>query len=215
MYETVFFDLDGTLTEPSGGIMDSVEYALSKWNIKVADRNELRRFIGPPLVYSFKEFYGFGEEDAAKAVAYYREHFKKEGIYNNEVYADTVPVLEALKQAGKKIALATSKPEQFAKIILEHFDLAKYFDHICGATMDNSRNTKEAVLEYAMNSAGIADKSTAVMVGDRHHDIDGANFCKIDSIGVRYGFAEERELEDAGATYVVDELRDILGIILQ
>lgn len=214
MYKIIFFDLDGTLTEPSGGIMDSVEYALSKWNIKVADRNELRRFIGPPLVYSFKEFYGFGEADAEKAVAYYREYYKKDGIFNNIVYEQTVPVLEELKNNSRKIVLATSKPEHFAKQILEHFDLAKYFDHICGATMDNSRNTKEAVLKYAMGTAGVTALEEAVMIGDRHHDIDGANYCKIDSIGVRYGFAEGTELEDAGATYVVDELVDILTIIL-
>lgn len=213
MYSTVFFDLDGTLTEPSGGIMDSVEYALSKWGIKVDDRESLRKFIGPPLVYSFKEFYGFSDEDAKLAVKYYREVFSTKGIYNNEVYPQTEETLKALKASGKTIALATSKPEEFAIKILEHFDLAKYFDHICGATFDNSRNTKEAVLEYAVKSAGVTDLSTAVMVGDRMHDIDGAKYVGMDSIGVEYGFAEEGELAAHGATFVVPELKDILPII--
>lgn len=215
MYNTVFFDLDGTLTNPANGITKSVEYALSKWNIKVDNRDDLRCFIGPPLLYSFKEYYGFSDIDAQKAVEYYREYFINGGMLDNVMYEKTEPVLKTLRANNRKMILATSKPEIFAVQILEHFKIDKYFDFICGATLDSARNTKEAVLEYAIKKSGVTELSSAVMVGDRHHDIDGAKYVGIDSIGVDCGFAEKGELKNAGATYIVNELDDILDIILK
>lgn len=215
MYNTVFFDLDGTLTNPANGITKSVEYALSKWNIKVDNRDDLRCFIGPPLLYSFKEYYGFSDIDAQKAVEYYREYFIKGGMLDNVMYDKTEPVLKTLRANNRKMILATSKPEIFAVQILEHFKIDKYFDFICGATLDSARNTKEAVLEYAIKKSGVTELSSAVMVGDRHHDIDGAKYVGIDSIGVDCGFAEKGELKNAGATYIVNELDGILDIILK
>lgn len=215
MYATVFFDLDGTLTNPANGITKSVEYALSKWNIKVENRDALRCFIGPPLMYSFKEYYGFSDVDAQKAVEYYREYFTESGMLDNVLYDKTEQVLKTLKANNRKIILATSKPEIFAVRILEHFKIDKYFDYICGATLDSSRNTKESVLEYAIKKSGVTELFSAVMVGDRHHDIDGAKYVGIDSIGVEYGFAEKDELKNAGATYIVKELDDILEVVLK
>lgn len=215
MYNTVFFDLDGTLTNPANGITKSVEYALSKWNIKVDNRDDLRCFIGPPLLYSFREYYGFSDIDAQKAVEYYREYFINGGMLDNVMYEKTEPVLKTLRANNRKMILATSKPEIFAVQILEHFKIDKYFDFICGATLDSARNTKEAVLEYAIKKSGVTELSSAVMVGDRHHDIDGAKYVGIDSIGVDCGFAEKGELKNAGATYIVNELDDILDIILK
>lgn len=215
MYNTVFFDLDGTLTNPANGITKSVEYALSKWNIKVDNRDDLRCFIGPPLLYSFKEYYGFSDIDAQKAVEYYREYFINGGMLDNVMYDKTEPVLKTLRANNRKMILATSKPEIFAVQILEHFKIDKYFDFICGATLDSARNTKEAVLEYAIKKSGVTELSSAVMVGDRHHDIDGAKYVGIDSIGVDCGFAEKGELKNAGATYIVNELDGILDIILK
>lgn len=214
MYTTVFFDLDGTLTDPCNGITRSVEYALGKFGIKTENRENLKCFIGPPLIYSFKEYYGFSDTDAQTAVEYYREYFTKDGIFDNIVYDKTEYILKTLKEHNRKIVLATSKPEIFAKQILEHFFIDKYFDHICGATMDTSRNTKNAVLEYALKASQTKDFSLSVMVGDRHHDIEGAKHVGIDSIGVEYGFAEHGELKAAGATYVVKNQCDILDIIL-
>lgn len=215
MYNTVFFDLDGTLTNPANGITKSVEYALSKWNIKVDNRDDLRCFIGPPLLYSFREYYGFSDIDAQKAVEYYREYFINGGMLDNVMYDKTEPVLKTLRANNRKMILATSKPEIFAVQILEHFKIDKYFDFICGATLDSARNTKEAVLEYAIKKSGVTELSSAVMVGDRHHDIDGAKYVGIDSIGVDCGFAEKGELKNAGATYIVNELDGILDIILK
>lgn len=215
MYNTVFFDLDGTLTEPSIGIINSVEYALSKWNIKVENRDSLRRFIGPPLLYSFKEYYDFSDTKAQKAVEYYREYFTQKGMFENIIYDKCEFVLKTLKARNVKTVLATSKPEIYAIKILEYFNIDKYFDFICGATLDSSRNTKDAVLEYAIEKSNLRELSSAVMVGDRHHDIDGAKHVGIDSIGVEYGFAEKDELKNAGATYIVTAMEDILDIILK
>ena len=215
MYNTILFDLDGTLTDPGIGITNSVAYALSKWNIQVADRSELYKFIGPPLLDSFAEYYGFSEEDCQKALAYYREYFKSKGIYENEVYSGVVEMLETLKTSGKKIVLATSKPEEFAIIILKHFDLYKYFDFVAGATMDEKRTRKGDVITYALDSCGItkADLKNVIMVGDRKHDVHGAKENDLDCIGVLFGYGDREELEDAGAKYIAEQVEDILKFI--
>lgn len=126
MYQTVLFDLDGTLTDPGEGITNSVVYALKKYGIEVSDKTELYKFIGPPLHESFQVFYGFSEEKAQEAVKYYREHYSKTGIFENKVYDGMEDTLELLKNSGRRLVVATSKPEKFAKQIL-HFHLIKYF----------------------------------------------------------------------------------------
>lgn len=215
MYNTILFDLDGTLTDPGIGITNSVAYALSKWNIEVTDRSELYKFIGPPLLDSFAGYYGFFEEDCQKALTYYREYFRSKGIYENEVYPGVVEMLETLKNSGKKIILATSKPEEFAIIILKHFDLYKYFDFVAGATMDESRNKKGDVIKYALESCGIdkTDLKDVIMVGDRKHDVHGATENDLDCIGVLFGYGDREELETAGAKYIAEQIADILKFI--
>ena len=215
MYNTILFDLDGTLTDPGIGITNSVAYALSKWNIEVADRSELYKFIGPPLLDSFAEYYGFSAEQAQDALKYYREYFRSKGIYENEVYPGIVEMLETLKNSGKKIILATSKPEEFAIIILKHFDLYKYFDFVAGATMDETRNKKGDVIKYALESCGIdkTDLKDVIMVGDRKHDVHGATENDLDCIGVLFGYGDREELETAGAKYIAEQVEDILTFI--
>lgn len=213
MYKNVLFDLDGTLTEPAEGITNSVAYALRKFGIE-EERRKLLRFIGPPLRDSFMEYYGFSEQESELAVAYYREYFRAGGIFENRVYDGIEELLDELKREGKTIVLATSKPEEFAAMILEHFDLMKYFDFVAGATMDETRNAKADVIRYALEKAGIADARSAVMVGDRKHDVMGARENGLNSIGVLYGYGDRKELEAAGATYIVEtvtELRNFLG----
>lgn len=211
-YETVLFDLDGTLTDPGEGVTNSVAYALEKFGISVSDKRELYRFIGPPLLYSFENFYGFSESDAKKALGYYREYYSKTGIFQNAIYDGIKGLLSDLKKSGKKLIVATSKPEHFAKIVLEHFDILKYFDFLGGASLDESRSEKNEVMEYAVKTCNI-EVSKAVMIGDRHFDIDGAKLFGMDSIGVLFGYGTREELEEAGATYIVssaDEIRKIL-----
>lgn len=213
MYSYVLFDLDGTLTDPELGITNCVMYALEKFGIKVEDRKSLRPFIGPPLTYSFQEFYGLSEEESKQAVVYYRERFPTKGLYENEVYEGVVEMLQALKEQGKKIVLATSKPEIYAIEILKHFKLIEYFDYVAGATLDGSRGEKADVITYALQMSGITDVSKAVMVGDRNYDVLGAKENGLDSIGVLYGFGDYEELTQAGATYIAENVGDILKYI--
>jgi len=215
MYQTILFDLDGTLTDPGLGITNSVMYALKKWGIEVTDRTSLYRFIGPPLQDSFMQYYGFSKEDAEKSVVYYREYFREKGLFENEVYPGAEEMLAALKADGRKLAVATSKPEEFAIKILKHFHLDGYFDVIAGATMDSSRSKKADVIAYCLETLGVSDLSTVVMVGDREHDIIGAKTVGVDSIGVLVGYGSREELETAGATYVAETLGDVAGTILK
>lgn len=210
MYDYFLFDLDGTLTDPGLGITNSVAYALGKYGITVEDRRELYPFIGPPLRQSFSEFYGFDEEKTKEAVAFYREYFSEKGLFENEVYEGIPEVLSQLKQAGKKLLVATSKPEEFTNRILEHFGLAEYFDFVAGATMDETRNEKADIIAYALEQIADADKSKIVMVGDRKFDILGARENGIDSIGVLYGYGPRAELEEAQATYIAEKPEDLL-----
>ena len=213
MFDTVLFDLDGTLTDPGEGITNSVAYALKKYDIEVSDKRELYKFIGPPLKDSFMKYYGFNEVKAEEAIAYYREYFRDIGIFENEVYEGVVDMLKALCNEGKKLVLATSKPEEFAIRILEHFDLSKYFTVAAGASMDSSRSKKGDVIAYAISLCEDFCKDTAVMVGDRKHDIIGAKENGLKSIGVLYGYGDEAELKTAGADYIASTTDDILKLI--
>lgn len=212
-YDYILFDLDGTLTDPGLGITNSVVHALKKYGIEVEDRTSLYKFIGPPLIDSFEKYFGFSHEEAVKSVDYYREYYKDKGIYENKVYDGIENLLEMLCDKGKKIILATSKPELFAREILRHFGLDKYFLFAAGSTMSETRTNKAEVIEYALSECGITDKSAVVMVGDREHDIIGANKNGIDSIGVLFGYGSREELETAGATYIAETVEDIINFI--
>lgn len=213
MYNYILFDLDGTLTDPAEGITNSVAYALLKYGITVEDRTTLYKFIGPPLKDSFMNYYGFSEEDAIKAIEYYREYFKPKGMLENKVYDGIPELLAEIKRQGKKVILATSKPEVFAVEILKHFDLYKYFDFVAGATLDGTRSKKGDVIAYALAQTGITDKSQCLMVGDRAQDINGARENGIDSLGVLYGYGDREEHENANATYIAESVSDILRFI--
>ena len=213
MYDYLLFDLDGTLTDPAEGITNSVIYALKKWGIEVRERSELYCFIGPPLSASFKKYYGFSEEDALKCVEYYREYFRDRGIFENKVYDGIPELLEKLKKSGKILILATSKPEIFAKQILDHFDLTKYFDFVAGASMDESRNKKADVIRYALEMAKVTDLSRTIMIGDREQDITGAKLNSLDSLGVLYGYGDREEHRNAGATYIGETVEDIMSFV--
>lgn len=208
-YRYILFDLDGTLTDSSEGITKSVEYALNRFSITVRDRRDLLCFIGPPLHDSFMQFFGFSDEDAYTAVEYYREVFREKGLFENTVYDGIPELLEGLRAAGKNLVLATSKPEEFSRRILDYFDLTKYFDFIAGATFDSTRVTKAQVIEYALGGAGIRDKASALMIGDRSHDVIGAHENGLDCLGVLFGFGTRDELEAAGADYIAETVKDI------
>ncbi len=213
-YAYCLFDLDGTLTDPGEGITRSVAYALSFFGIEVKDRTALYPFIGPPLVDSFSTFYGFSPEQARQAVERYREYFSRQGIFENELYPGIKELLEDLKRHGVRILLASSKPELYARKILEHFQLLPFFDFVAAATMDDTRSKKTDVVRYALETCGISP-DRAVMIGDRHHDIEGAKDNALESIGVLWGYGSREELSTAGATRLaesVPQLASLLGL---
>ena len=214
-YQIVLFDLDGTLTDPGVGITNSVAYALKKYGIEVADKTQLYPFIGPPLIDSFEKYYGFSEEEAKHAVTLYREYFREKGIFENEVYDGIAPMLEHLTDNGKTLIVATSKPEIFARQILEHFQLDGCFRYIAGANLDGTRSKKNEVIEYALEACDVTDRSSAVMIGDRDYDIIGAQKTGLDSVGVLYGYGNRAELERAQATYIVKTVADLEQLLLQ
>ena len=212
-YSTILFDLDGTLTDSGPGIMNGFEYAIEKMGDTVEDKSTLRRFIGPPLEYSFGSLLGYSEEDTKKAITLYREYyFGNGGVMENEVYPGIEELLSALKKSGKKLAVATSKSEKGTNIVLEHFGLKKYFD-VVATSNDTDRRTKADVIRFALDSLGIPDKRNALMVGDRNQDINAANEIGLDSLGVLWGYGDTEELKEAGATFIVEKPSDILNLL--
>lgn len=213
-FSYLFWDLDGTLTDPGMGITNSVMYALKKFDIEVADRSVLFPFIGPPLMESFRKFYGFDEEKAKLAVTYYREYFGVKGLFENEVYAGIPEFLRKCTEKGKKLILATSKPEHYAVQIMEHFDLEKYFDCLCGSHLDAGYETKADVIRDAFSRCNIEDKSKVLMIGDRMHDICGAKECGIPCAAVLWGYGSEDEFRKYNADYIIKDLDELEELVL-
>lgn len=210
MEKAVLFDLDGTLTDSGEGIIKCAIYAMERFGLPIPSWEEMRVFVGPPLHETFMKF-GIREEDAEEAVRIYRERYLPIGKFENTPYPGIRELLEALKARQYKLYVATSKPETTSVEILEHFDLAKYFDRICGASMDLSRNSKEAVIAYLLEETGLAD--SIIMVGDTKYDIIGANAHGIPAIGVSWGYGEVKEMEDAGAKTIVHSMEELLELL--
>lgn len=211
--EYLLFDLDGTLTDPKEGITKSVAYALKAFGIEVSDLDSLCCFIGPPLRDSFMEYYGFSEENAARAIDIYREYFSGKGLYENAAYEGIEAVLKALKTSGKKLYVASSKPEVFVRKILEYFHLDSYFVFMGGADLAETRVKKADVIRYVLKENGITDLSQVVMIGDRKHDILGAKEVGISSVGVLYGYGDREELTSAGADFLAETVFDLQNLL--
>jgi len=205
----ILFDLDGTLTDPKIGITKSVQFALRAFGIHADDPDTLRPFIGPPLSESFQKFYGFDEAGAQDAIRKYREYFSVTGIYENSLYNGIPKLLDALRQQGKTLILATSKPTVYAQQILEHFGLAHYFSFVSGSELDGTRVKKAEVITHALANCGIKNIAAAVMVGDREHDVLGAKATGLASIGVLYGYGDRDELQQAGADVLVQTVAEL------
>ena len=212
-YQYILFDLDGTLTDPGTGIINSVLHALRYFGIE-GDPEFLRRFIGPPLIDSFMKYYGFDEKKARAAVEYYREYYREEGIFENLLYPGIPELLQTLTDQGKQLALATSKPTTFARRILTHFQIDHYFaeELIIGSFLDGRRTAKAEVIAAALALLP-PEKEQAVMVGDRKFDIEGAQANGIASIGVTYGYGELAEIELAGPTHIAHTVLDIKTLL--
>ncbi len=212
IYDTVLFDLDGTLEDPVSGLVASFKYALDKMSVDYGAVPSLRRFIGPPLYSEWRRVFGFSESEADRALALFHEYYSVFGWWDCRVYSGIREMLGALKARGLRLAVATSKPEFFAKKVLCRFSLDGFFDFIGAADGDRARDKKNEVIEHVFASLG-CDRSGAVMVGDRKYDADGAALCGIDAVGVLWGHGSEEEIASSGFTRVVktpDELASFL-----
>ncbi len=213
-YTHLLFDLDGTLTDPMEGITRSVQHALRHFGIEVTDLQELTPFIGPPLSESFRDFYGFDEERIPEAIRVMREYFDCRGWRENRLFDGMPQLLGRLQAAGCILAVATSKPVVFARRILDHFDLLRYFAFVGGAELDGSRQEKAEVIAHVLQQLGGADPASCLMVGDRRHDIAGAAAVGMDSCGVLWGYGSREELTRAGATCIAADLGELERLLI-
>ena len=215
-YKIVAFDLDGTLTDPVRGLTSAFRYAFRKMGIDYKDEAVLKTFIGPPIRELWQQMYGISREEAERCVDYFREYYSVYGWWDNEIYDGIYELLSELKASGKKIILATSKPDVHSSKILDKFDLSKFFDFKLGASFDGSREKKRDVLKYALDSIGVSDGELCecVLVGDTAYDAVGAREIGIDCIGVLWGYGSEADLTENGAKYTVKTVAELRRLLL-
>lgn len=211
MKKAILFDLDGTLTDSGEGIMNCAKLALEHYGLPIPSEAELRTFVGPPLHESFIRF-GVPAEEADNAIKIYRSRYIPIGKFENHPYDRIQEVLERLKAAGHTLYVATSKPEKMSIEILEHFDLAKYFDIIAGATMDASCSSKADVIAYLLSQCGQSESK--VMVGDTAFDVIGAKAHGIPTVGVSWGYGKVEDMESAGAVCIAHTMDELLQALL-
>lgn len=209
MYTTFLFDLDGTVTDPKKGIVNSVLYALEKVGIEELHVSELDSFIGPPIQRSFVERYNMNEGEVERAVFYFREYLKQRGLLENSVYEGIPNLLKQLKDTGNRLFIATSKPTIFARQVIEHFQLTNYFEDIIGSNLNGTRIKKEEIIAHILQQNEGLNKEEVVMIGDRKHDIIGANHNGIASIGVLYGYGSENELIEVSVTHIAKDIEEL------
>lgn len=212
--EAILFDLDGTLIDSFEGVAKSSQYALHKMGIEEEDIEKFRPFIGPPLMDSFQKWYGLSKEQALDAIEIYRERYQSVGLFECRLYPGVRECVIALKNQGYRIGIASSKPEEYCKKILEHFELLDLFDDVVGATFDHRIDTKEEVLQEAMRRYCDIPKEKICLVGDTMFDLEGAKSIGIDCIAVRYGFGDADEMLREGAVAAaasMDELPDVIA----
>ena len=213
MYDIVLFDLDGTITQSESGIFKSARYALAKFGIEETDEKNLRRFIGPPLYYSFSRFYGLEGEDGEKAVGYFQEIYEKDGYKDVLVYDGIKEILKEIRDAGKTLIIVTFKPLKMAERVIEHIEINSFFDAVIGPSQEMVVPSKTELINRAIKLSGSEGKR-AVMIGDRKSDIDGACEAGIDSIGVLYGYGSKEEFENSAVTYLVNTPEEIKRLVL-
>jgi len=212
-YNYILFDLDGTLTDSAKGIIKSIQYSLKQFNIE-AKPEELLSFLGPPLHLSFMDNYNFNSEESFVAVKYYRSYYAQKGIFENKLYPGILPLLKLLKTERKRLFIATSKPTLYATKILAHFKIDCFFNFIGGSNMDGTKTRKAEVIETVFAAAPGINKRETVMIGDRCHDVHGANAHDIDSIAVLYGYGSLSELESARPSYLANTVSELTQILL-
>lgn len=215
MFDYLFFDLDGTLTDPARGITNSFIYALKYFKIEIPPYEKLLSFIGPPLADTFIDNFDFPKEKVQVAIKKYREYFATKGLFENKVYDGIIPLLQKLKNHQKRLIVATSKPEVYSVQILKKFNLFQYFDFICGSDIEETRSKKSQIIEYAIHKVQISDKTKVLMIGDREYDIFGAIQNGIKSCGVTFGYGSKIELQNANADFIAENICELEKICLK
>lgn len=201
-YDTLLFDLDGTLTDSNEGILRCLENAIKQMGFEIPE--DTNKFLGPPIRQSFSQFLGMDEKQIDEAVKIFRERYSTVGLFENRVYEGIPEMLEQLKKVGKRLMVATSKPEVYAVRILERFGLSQFFEIVGGAELDGSRDYKDEVIEYVLEKAGITDRSRVLMIGDRRQDVLGAHKTGLKCLGILWGYGSIEELNEAGADFIAD-----------
>lgn len=210
MTKCILFDLDGTLTDSGEGIMNCAELALRHFCLEVPEREAMRVFVGPPLDKTFREF-GVPADRTDEAIAVYRSRYTTLGMWENNPYPGVESLLQKLKSQGHRLFVATSKPEEMSKKILERFGLAGYFEQICGATLDGSRSKKEDVIAYLLRQT--QGTEAAMMVGDTAYDVTGAAAHGIPTVGVSWGYGKVEDMTAAGAVAIADTMDDLFELL--
>lgn len=211
-YKTLLFDLDGTITDSSEGIINSIVYALEKMDVTITDRAVLKKFVGPPLMDSYKKYFGFTKEEAELGLKLFREYFAEKGIFENRLFDGMAELLADLVKEGYELVLATSKPDVYAEKILEHFNIKQYFTHMSACPMDEANITKIDIIKGALEMTSNKNKDEILMIGDTALDVNGAKICGIDALGVLYGTDTEEELKNA--VYIAKDINEIRSILL-
>lgn len=211
-FDTLLFDLDGTLTDSAPGITQCFRHTLAHMGLPEPDN--ITQILGPPLQSSFSELCGMDTAQTDEAVKFFRKHYSEKYLFVNSVYEGVPEMLEELKSHGIKLLVATCKAECFALRILEKFNLSYYFDFVGGADINGTRNTKEQVIEYVLESSGVSHKEKVLMIGDRMHDIDGAHEYGIPCLAVTWGYGSMEEFVEHNADFIADKPQDILNLII-
>lgn len=212
-YSTILFDVDGTLCDPGKSMIECAKYALSKFDIHETDEANLRRLIGPPLEYAFRDYYGFDQIQSDQAVTYFRDMMQREGVQLYEAYPGIPELLYELNQSGMRLAIVTSKIDHIAKETLAKTGLINHFEFV-SAQQPNAVVHKEEILAKALSELKVVNNSGVVMIGDRRHDVEAAKTHGIDSIGVLWGYGDLEELESEGATHIAADVSVLKRLLI-
>lgn len=213
-YTNILFDLDGTIIDSYEGISKCIKYALSHFGILENNQDKLKQAVGPSLYSSFTTIWNFNDNDAVEAIKKYRQRYASAGIYESKLYSNILKMLEVLRENNAVICIASSKPQNSVEKILEHFNIDQYFTHITGSDPANPHDTKQDVLNRALQKLGTIEIGKTVMIGDRHFDLNAAEQCGIDGIGVLYGFGDFKELSSCQHIFLANTVTDLTDYIL-
>jgi phosphoglycolate phosphatase len=213
-FDYVIFDFDGTVADTGEGILKSLQYSFKAMGDEEPDLEDLKKFIGPPVFYSYTHFYGISEDKVDDYVRKYRERYREKGIYESRVYDGLKELIISLKEKNIKVGIASSKPENLIYSVADYLEITNLFDAIVGVKSDNSKHsTKAGLIAQAMTDLGATDKNKVLMVGDRLFDIDGAHEAGIKCCGALWGYGDEEEFRAHNADFIAKAPENILSII--